>query len=141
MANIHRFPQNLSTLCRWSQTTACPSFSGLVNVQSRFNGSSSGFHCDTEGQRHTLQEQTTFHEIWIPISYAKHCSIIIYCQITSNIVDCRVMYRNIAGLQEHLHLQVVYLKPVYLHCEWWKGNDSLLSKSRSEYYFELGAAG
>ena len=42
-----------------------------VNVQSRFNGSR--FRCDTEGQHHTLQEQTTFREIWIPISHAKHC--------------------------------------------------------------------
>ena len=63
--------------------------------------------------------------------------IIIYRQITSNIVDCRVAYRNIADLREHLHLQVVYLKLVYLRCEWWKGSDSLLSKSS----FELGDAG
>ena len=42
-----------------------------LNVQSRFNGSR--FCCDTGGQRHTLQEQTTFRWIWIPISHAKHC--------------------------------------------------------------------
>ena len=41
-----------------------------VNVQSRFR-----FRCDTEGQRHTLQEQIAFREIWIPISHAKHCII------------------------------------------------------------------
>ena len=46
-----------------------------VKVQSRFNGST--FCCDTEGQRHTLHEQITFREIWIPISHAKHCIIMI----------------------------------------------------------------
>ena len=41
-----------------------------VNVQSRFR-----FRCDIEGQRHILQEQITFREIWILISHAKHCRV------------------------------------------------------------------
>ena len=40
-----------------------------VNVQSRFR-----FCCDIEGQCHISQAQIIFHEIWIPISHAKHCS-------------------------------------------------------------------
>ena len=60
-----------------------------VKVQSRFNGST--FRCDTEGQRHTLHEQITFREIWIPISHAKHCKIhqiclnLSYVPVTSHI--------------------------------------------------------
>ena len=57
-----------------------------VNVQSRFN--SPRFRCDTEGQRHTLQEQTTFREIWIPISHAKHCSWIDVTRHHSLTVMC-----------------------------------------------------
>jgi hypothetical protein len=48
----------------------------MINVGSqrsiRFNVSR--FRCHAEGQHHTLQEQTSFREIWIPISHAKHCN-------------------------------------------------------------------
>jgi len=48
-------------------------------------GSKVRFRCDTEGQCHTLQEQTSFHEIWIPISHAKHCT---ECQSSQWVTDC-----------------------------------------------------
>ena len=54
----------------WSSSSSTFPFSLGVNRSQRFNGSR--FRCDTEGQCHTLHEQITFREIWIPISHAKH---------------------------------------------------------------------
>ena len=56
----------------WSSSSSTFPFSLGINRSQRFNGSR--FRCDTEGQRHTLHEQITFREIWIPISHAKHCN-------------------------------------------------------------------
>ena len=45
----------------WSSSSSTFPFSLGINRSQRFNGSR--FRCDTEGQRHTLHEQITFHEI------------------------------------------------------------------------------
>jgi len=69
-----------------------------VNIQARFK--SLRFHCDTEGQCHTLQEQTSFHEIWIPISHAKYCKVKLNFGIYKLVhIKCFVMFLEAHPLQ------------------------------------------
>ena len=64
-SNLHRITLQHQGVHRQSQLSSCNKLGEKGFSGSRFR----------LGQRHTLQEQTTFREIWIPISHAKHCNV------------------------------------------------------------------